>query len=316
MGSSPARVLFFGSGAFAVPVLEALLAAPRLEVVGVVSAPDRAVGRRGALTPTPVSARAREGGVELYQPPQVRAPEAIAALVALAPDLGVLADYGQIIPQALLDLPAHGILNVHPSLLPRHRGATPVPATILAGDAEAGVTIIRMDAGLDTGPIVATGRWPLPVDATTPDLEAEAAIRGAGLLTAILPAWLAGTLAATPQDDATATLTRPFSREDGRLDAGRPAVVLERQVRALTPWPGTFLETVDGRLVVHRAGVGEGRPDDRIGSLVPDGDGLALVTVHDRLRLLEVQPAGGRRMTAAEFRRGAGRRLDGSVVGP
>jgi methionyl-tRNA formyltransferase len=147
--------VFFGSGAFAIPSLEALLASPHVTVVTVVTAPDRPVGRRAEPTPTPVAARARAAGLALSQPPRVRAPEVVAELAALAPELGVLADYGQIVPPAVLELPARGILNVHPSLLPRHRGATPVPATILAGDAEAGVTIIRMDAGLDTGPIVA-----------------------------------------------------------------------------------------------------------------------------------------------------------------
>jgi methionyl-tRNA formyltransferase len=311
-GTSPARVVFFGSGSFAVPVLDTLLASAGIRLVGVVSAPDRPTGRRGALTPTPVVARARAAGLTVLQPARIRAAEAIADLVALAPDLGVLADYGQIIPPALLDLPAHGILNVHPSLLPRHRGATPVPATIIAGDAEAGVTIIRMDAGLDTGPVLAADGWPLHGDETAPDLEAEAALRGARLLASIIPAWLAGEIRPMPQDDATATLTRPFRRVDGLLDPRRSAVELERRVRALAPWPGTFLETVGGRLVVHRAAVGEGSRDDRIGELVADGDGLALATAEGRLRLLEVQPAGGKRMSAAALRRGVGRGLAGT----
>jgi methionyl-tRNA formyltransferase len=305
--------VFFGSGSFAVPVLEALLASAGISVVGVVSAPDRPAGRRGALTPTPVGALARAAGLELLRPARVRAAEAIAEIAALSPGLGVLADYGQIVPPALLDLPTHGILNVHPSLLPRHRGATPVPATILAGDPEAGVTIILMDAGLDTGPILAAERWPLRGDETAPDLELEAAARGARLVTSILPPWLAGELRPVPQDETAATLTRPFRRGDGLLDPGRSAAELERRVRALTPWPGTFLETARGRLVVHRAAVGEGSRGDRAGEFVADGDGLALGTADGRLRLLEVQPAGGRRMTAAEFRRGVGRRLVGTL---
>lgn len=314
VGPSPARVVFFGSGAFALPSLEALLTSREVTVVAVVTAPDRPVGRRAEPTPTPVAARARAAGLALRQPPRVRAPEAVAELAALAPELGVLADYGQIIPPALLDLPARGILNVHPSLLPQHRGATPVAATILAGDAEAGVTIIAMDAGLDTGPIVAAEAWPLRGDETAPELESEAAARGARLLLSVLPGWLAGERRATPQDEAVATLCRPFRREDGRLDPTRPASELERRVRALAPWPGTFVETDAGRLVVHRAGVGEGSPADRVGELVADADGLALATADGRLRLLELQLAGGRRMASAELRRGAGRALAGTLV--
>ncbi len=316
VGSSPARVVFFGSGAFAVPCLDALLASAAVRVVGVVSAPDRPAGRQGTLSPTPVTEHARAARLTVLQPERLRAPEAIAAVAALAPELGVLADYGQIVPHEVLDVPVRGILNVHPSILPRHRGATPVPATIMAGDAEAGVTIIAMDAGLDTGPIVAVERWPLRGDETTPALEAAAAIRGSRLLASILPGWLAGELAPTAQDEAAATLSRPFRREDGRLDPALPAADLERRVRALQPWPGTFAETVAGRLAVHRAAVGAGSGDDRPGRLVADGDGLALTTALDRLRLLEVQLAGGRRMTAVELCRGAGRALPGSAVRP
>lgn len=314
VGPPPARVVFFGSGAFAVPPLEALLAMPAVRLVGVVSAPDRRAGRGGTPTPTPVTVRAREAALTVLQPERLRAPEAVAAVATLRADLGVLADYGQIVPQGVLDLAERGILNIHPSLLPRHRGATPVPATILAGDREAGVTIIAMDAGLDTGPIVAAERWPLHGDETAPGLEAEAAVRGARLLARVVPGWLAGTLSATTQDEGRATLTRPFRREDGRLDPLRSATDLERRVRGLAPWPGTFLGTTAGRLVVHRATVAPGSAGDRPGELVADGEGLALVVADGRLRLLEVQLAGGRRMEAADLRRGAGRGLVGSVV--
>jgi methionyl-tRNA formyltransferase len=308
------RVVFLGSGAFAVPSLDALLSMPDIDVVGVVSAPDRPVGRRGLVTPTPVTSRALDSGLPVLRPDRLRAPEAVAAVADLAPDLGVLADYGQIVPPILLDRPSHGILNVHPSLLPRHRGATPIAAAILAGDAETGVTIIRMDAGLDTGPIVAVDRWTLRGDETAPELEGTAAARGAQLLIATMPRWLAGAAHPMPQDEAAATLTRPFRREDGRLDGSVPAAVLERRVRALMPWPGTFLETASGRLVIERASLAAAREDDRPGRIVADGDGLALATVDGRLQLLAVRAAGGRSMTGADHRRGAGRRLVGTDV--
>ncbi len=314
VGSFPARVVFFGSGGFAVPILEALLDLPDARVVGVVTAPDRPVGRRAVLTPTPVAARARDLRVALLQPVRVRAPEAISAISALGPMLGVLADYGQLVPETLLEVPPLGILNVHPSLLPRHRGATPIPATILAGDAVAGVTAFRMDAGLDTGPVVAASSWPLRGTETAPELEAAAGRAGADLIARVVPAWLRGELAARPQAGSGATLTRPFRREDGRLDPGRPAVELERMIRALQPWPGTFLDTASERIAVLEAAVGEGSRGDEPGRLIEDGPGLALATVDGRLRLVRVRPAGGRAMAIADFRRGAGRGLVGSRI--
>ncbi|TAK02219.1 MAG: methionyl-tRNA formyltransferase [Chloroflexota bacterium] len=300
----PARTVFLGSGAFAVPVLRALLAHPSIEVVGVVTPPDRPAGRRGEATPVPVAVEARRFGLPLLQPERVRTPETAAAIKALAPDLGVLADFGRIVPPSILELPRHGILNVHPSLLPRHRGATPVPATILAGDPEAGVAVMRMDEGLDTGPLLGDRSWPLEGSETAPELEARAAREGAGLLGELLGPYLLGRLETVPQDEALASLTRPLRRGDGRLDPARPAVELERQVRAFQPWPGSFVETPLGRLVVLKGLVAERGASDPIGAVVADGLGLALVAADGRLRLLEVQPAGRRPMTGAAFRRG------------
>jgi methionyl-tRNA formyltransferase len=312
--SLPARTVFFGSGAFAVPILQALLALPAIRVVGVVTLPDRPAGRHALASPTPVAVAAEAAGLLPLKLASVRVPESITGVAALRPTLGVLADFGRIVPPALLDVPPRGILNVHPSLLPRHRGATPVPATILAGDERAGVSIIQMDAGLDTGPIVAAESWSLRGDEAGPELEAEAAAIGARLIARIVPAWLAGTVPAVPQSDEGATLTRPFTREDGRLDPSLPAVQLERMVRALRPWPGTFIETVAGRLAILEAAVAPeaaGGP----GTILADGDGLALATVEGRLRLQRVRAAGGRPMTGPEYRRGAGRMLPGTRVG-
>ena len=313
--ADPARTVFFGSGAFAVPLLAALEADPNVRLVGVVTTPDRPSGRGKLLVPTPVALRARASWVPLLQPARVRAPESIAEIAALEPELGVLADYGQIVPQELFDLPSRGILNAHPSLLPRHRGATPIPAAIAAGDAETGVSIIRMDAGIDTGPIVASRSWPLDGDTTSPALEARAANAAAALLAEILPAWLAGGLPPVPQDEAAATLTRPFRRSDGRLDPKRPAAELERLVRALKPWPGTFLETELGRVSVHRASVADATPDDgEPGRLVGHDGRLALITASGRLVLEEVQREGRRATPGAEFLRGQAQ-LVGTLVG-
>jgi methionyl-tRNA formyltransferase len=300
----PARTVFFGSGTFAVPILEALLRHRAIGVVGVVTPPDRPAGRRGEPTPVPVAVVARRFGLPLLQPERVRGPETVAAIAALAPDLGVLADFGQIVPPSILEIPRHGILNVHPSLLPRHRGATPIPATILAGDAEAGVAVMRMDAGLDTGPVLDSRSWHLEGAETASELEARAAREGAALLAELLEPHLRGERVASPQDEALATLTRPLRRSDGLLDPGRPAIELERQVRAFQPWPGSYVETPIGRLAVLKALVAERGASDRTGALVADGLGLALVAADGRLRLLEVQPAGKRPMTGAAYRRG------------
>lgn len=298
---------------FAVAILEELLADPTVEVIGVVSAPDRPAGRGGEVRAVPVAALARQRGLALLQPARLRAIEPVEAIVGLRPDLGVLADYGQIVPVALLDAPARGMLNLHPSLLPRHRGATPIPAAILAGDRETGVSLFRMDAGLDTGPLIATEAVPLAGTETAPGLEAALAAVAAGLLHRSLGPWLRGELEARLQPAAGATLSRPLRRGDGRLDPERPAVELERKVRAYLGWPGSYLETSAGRLVVWRASVVP-HLDVPAGMIVVSGPGLALGTSSGSLGLDEVQLPGGRRMSGAELRRGHSS-LAGTPVG-
>jgi methionyl-tRNA formyltransferase len=303
--STVVRAVFFGSGAFAVPILEAMASMPGVRLEAVVSAPDKPVGRKAILTPTPVAARARELGLSLLQPVRVRKPEAVAELAALAPDLIVLADYGQLIPRPLLDLPPRGFLNLHPSALPRWRGAAPIPATVLAGDTSSAVTLIVLVEEMDAGPVVASEPLEVRGDDTAPVLEERAAQVAARMLVRALPEWLAGRLEARPQPVSGITLTRPLRRGDGLLDPSRTAAELERQVRAYQPWPGSFLETPEGRLVVWRAGVAAAEPGDLAGRLVASaGGGLALVTAGGRLALDEVQLAGGRRMSAAELLRG------------
>ncbi len=299
-----ARTLFFGSGAFAVAVLEAVVGAPELSLVGVVAAPPRPAGRRGALSSTPVGLRAASLDAPLLVPERLRDPAVLAALGALGPEVGILADYGKILPASVLDLPAHGILNLHPSLLPRHRGATPIPAAILAGDAETGVSLFRMDAGMDTGPLVAVERTALPGDEDAPAVETRLGTLAAELLARAIGPYLRGELPPAPQPATGATVTRPLAREDGRLDPVLPAADLERRVRAYRPWPGTFLDLPGGRLAVLRATVAHGGAGDVPGTLVAEESGLALATASGRLVLLEVQPAGGRPMDAPAYRRG------------
>lgn len=304
MTGAPARVVFLGSGGFAVPILYRLEHTAGVEVVAVVTAPDRRAGRGKMFHGAPVAVAATRRGHPILQPPRIRADEAIQSIRDLEPDLAVLADYGQIIPQAILDIPPHGILNVHPSLLPRHRGASPIPATILAGDEETGVTLIAMDAGLDTGPIVAVDRWELTGDETASELEARAAGAGAGLVAASIGPWLRGEITATLQPSEGVTLTRPLRREDGRLDPDRPAELLERQVRAYQPWPGSFIETEAGRVIVWRASVETVSDDLPPPGTIGPGPDLRLATSDGWLILEEVQPAGGRQMPGPDLLRG------------
>ena len=303
------RTIFIGSGGFAVPSLRILAAHPSVELLGVVTAPPRPAGRQQGPNPTPVERTARTIGVEpILTPERLRAPDSVEQVLALEPSLAVLADYGQIVPAAILDLP-YGALNLHPSLLPRYRGATPVPAAILAGDDETGVTLIRMDAGIDTGPIVGQERLRLEGAETTPALEDRLSGIAAELLALSLRPWLAGSLESRPQDDSVATLTRPLRREDGRLRASIAAVQLERQVRAYTPWPGSFVETSAGRMIVHAASV-----DDQAAGPVGSIDRVGLNTVDGRLAFERVQPGGGRAMAWSDYLRGGARVVGSSIV--
>jgi methionyl-tRNA formyltransferase len=308
-----ARTVFIGSGGFGRESLYRLDEHPDVELVGVVTAQPRPAGRGGLTRVTPVHETARHIEARpILTPARLRDAGAVAGVLELRPDLVVLADYGQIVPPALLDLP-HGALNLHPSLLPRHRGATPIPATILADDRETGVTLMRMDQGLDTGPIVGQVRVPLTGDETTPLLEETLEVAGAGLLVSHLGPWIRGKIRATPQDEDGATLTRPLRREDGRLDPSRPASELERQVRAYQPWPGSWVDTALGRIIVWRAEAVPGVPDGPPAGTF-DEEGLGAGD-GGRLRLREVQPAGGSHMTWDAYLRGRPMIVGSSIEG-
>lgn len=244
------RVLFMGTPDFAVPALRALTeqANAGLAVAGVVTRPDRPAGRGRRLALSPVKQFALEHDIPVHQPGPLRRPEALALLREIAPDLIVVAAFGQLLPPEVLALPPHGCLNVHASLLPRWRGASPINAAILAGDAETGVTIMLMDAGLDTGPALARRATAIQPDETAGELSERLAEIGAELLIETVPRWLAGVLAPQVQDESLATMTRLLQKSDGRINWQRPADELARQVRAYTPWPGAFT-TWDGRVL-------------------------------------------------------------------
>jgi len=297
------RIVFMGTPRFAVPSLVALCA--EQEVVGVVTQPDRPAGRGRSLVRSPVKESALARGIPVLQPRSLRAPDAIEPVAAWRPDLIVVAAFGQILPPAVLDLPPHGCLNVHASLLPKYRGAAPIPAAILAGDEGTGVTLMRMDVGMDTGPVLAQAEWPIGLEDTTGSLTTALAELGARLLGEMLPDWLAGTLAEQPQDPERATYCRPLKKEDGQLDWRRPAEALNRQVRACYPWPGAHTAWRGQVLKVLRARplpawAGAGEP----GRVVLLPGLLGVVTGQGLLELVEVQPAGKRPMAGGAFARG------------
>ena len=310
-----ARIVFMGTPDFAVPTLQAL--ARDHQVVGVVTQPDRPAGRGRRLVAPPVKEEAQALGLDVFQPPTLRRPEAVERLVGWQPDLVVVAAFGQILRPEVLAIPPHGCLNVHASQLPHSRGAAPIPAAILAGDERTGVTIMRMDEGLDTGPMLAQADWPIGPRDTTGSLAATLARLGAGLLVEVLPGWLAGRIVPRPQDESQATYCRPLDKEDGLLDWAMPAAHLDRQVRACDPWPGAYTTWAGGRLKILRARPLPGHQGaQRLepGRVIDLAPGTGVVTGEGVLELLEVQLAGKSAMDVHAF--GQGRRdFVGSLLG-
>jgi len=295
------RIAFLGSGAFAVPLLARLPALT--DALLVVSAPDRPAGRKLLQRAAPVAAFAREAGLELATPARLRSDEGRAQLHAFEPDGLLLAAYGQLVPADLLPIAPRNPLNVHPSLLPRHRGADPVAATILAGDGEAGITLMVMTERLDAGPIVA--QWPLALTGReeAPDLEARLAELAADVVPPLLQRWADGRLPATAQDETAASLVRPFTRADGWIEWQRDASAIDRQVRALQPWPGAWTTFEDRRLHVRRANAVDGVGDLPAGTLLP-GDPPRVACGSGALLLELVQPEGRPPMSGGDWRRG------------
>lgn len=299
-----------GSPDFALPSLRALAGA--YEVVGVVTQPDRASGRGRELKPPPVKFLAQELGIPVIQPEKLKQPEAMDQLRAWSPDLIVVAAFGQILRRDVLELPRFGCINVHASLLPRWRGAAPINAAILAGDEETGVTIMQMDVGLDTGPMLAKRAIRLTRDDTAGSVFQALSTLGADLLLETLPDYLAGKLVPQPQPEEGATYAPMLKKEDGKLDFTSDVNELERRVRAFNPWPGAYMNFDGTMLKIHRTHV----------TPLPVGEGLGVRYASAGQRLIvqnqpavaarggvlvldEVQPAGKKSMSGKSFLAGA-----------
>ena len=286
-----------GSPDFAVPALTLLAA--HYPIVGVVTQPDRPSGRGMTLTPPPVKVAAQELGIPVIQPEKLKQPEAIQQLQDWNPDLIVVAAFGQILRPNVLDLPRYGCLNIHASLLPRHRGAAPIQAAILAGDAETGITIMKMDVGLDTGPMLRQRTIPIGADETGGSLFEKLSGLGGELLLETIPDYISGKLVPQSQPAEGVTYFGMIKKEDGLLDFARPAVELKRRIRAFSPWPGTFMLWNNAPLKIHKAHVKISKME--IGKQVVV-DGLPAVGTADGLIVFdELQPAGKKSMPGKDF---------------
>ena len=297
-----AKIVFMGSPDFSIPALRAL--AEVYPIVGVVTQPDRPAGRGRVLTPPPVKRLALELGLPLIQPERLRQPEAMAQLQAWAPDVIVVAAFGQILRPAVLELPRFGCVNVHASLLPRWRGAAPIQAALLHGDAQTGITIMRMDAGVDTGPTLSQRALPIQPDDNAGALSERLAALGGELLLETLPAYLSGELAPQPQEDAGATYAPMLNKADGQLDFSQPAEALARRVRAFNPWPGAFTIWQGQMLKIQRAHAVP-TPCAVPGQTVIYQGLPAFCTSDGLLALDELQPAGKKPQPGKAFLQGA-----------
>jgi len=303
------RIVFMGTAELACASLKALLNTGTCEVVAAVTRPDRPKGRDLRAQPPPVKMVAQDASLPILQPESARDPAFASELAALRPEVIVVAAYGQILPQTVLDLPKFGCVNVHASLLPKYRGAAPIQWAILNNEPETGVTIMKMAAGMDMGDILSQSATPIDPDETAAALYQRLAAMGGALLTATLPAYAAGEITPRQQDKAAATYARKVTKEDGRLDWSLSALELRNRIRAFTPWPGAFVHwSVQGQprlLKIWRAHVAhrQGPPGE---VLQADRAGLVVACGTDALQVEQLQLEGGRKMTAAEFLTGHG----------
>jgi methionyl-tRNA formyltransferase len=300
------RVVFLGTGDIGVPSLKALARSGH-EVRAVFTRPDRPAGRHLKLRPPPIKAAGLELGLPIFQPEKIRADKAVRELVSLEPEVIVVAAYGQILTKAILSLPRFGCINIHASLLPRHRGASPIHSTILAGDKESGVTIMQMDEGLDTGDILFQVAIAIEPAATAGSLHARLAHLAPDVLLECLNRLGLGTLQRQKQDDALATYAPKLTTKDGEVAWNKPAEEIDRQIRAMTPWPGAYthllLKNVSTLLKIHEAEIADSQGEPA-GTVLATSERILVAAGSGGIALKEIQLAGGNRLSAAEFSRG------------
>jgi methionyl-tRNA formyltransferase len=301
VADGPLRIVFFGTPAFALATLDALLAS-RHHVVGVVTRPDRPRGRGQKVVDSPVKARAVETRLQLLQPTALKDPSFTRALTALAPDLGVVAAYGRLLPDSSLAVPRLGLINVHASLLPKYRGAAPVHRAVIAGERETGVTIMRVVKALDAGPMIRSATRPIGPEETSAEIERDLARLGARLLVSVLDDVAAGTAKETPQDETAATYAPPLRKDEGAVAWSLAAPAIHNMIRGLHPWPHAFTHVDGRRLVLLRSAVpglpAAGPPGVVMASR---GDVLRVATGAGAIDLIEIQPEGRRPMTVRDF---------------
>jgi methionyl-tRNA formyltransferase len=299
--SQPLRVVFFGTPAFAVPTLDALIRSP-YPVAGVVTQPDRPRGRGHKTNDAPVKALALSAGIPVLQPARLKDPGFVAAFRALNADVAVVAAYGRILTDEVLGVPAKGFLNVHASLLPRHRGAAPVHRAVIAGDAETGITIMQVVRALDAGPMLAHVSRPIGAAETSVDVERDLARLGAGLLVTTLDAMAAGRVDAVPQDETRATYAPKLTKQDGILDWHSPAERIHNLIRGLHPWPHAVAFLRGTRLILLRSRWSPQQAGEEPGTIVEAArDHLAVAAGSGIVELTELQPEGRRPMTTRDF---------------
>ena len=299
--------VFMGSPAFALPALQSLMS-NQYEIRAVYTQPDKPRGRGRQVMACPVKRFAISQGMRVIQPESLRDPQEAELLAALKPDIIIVAAYGRILPAAVLELPRYKCINIHPSLLPRYRGPSPVAAPILNGDPVTGVTIMLIERKVDSGPILSQEELAISDEDTTESLSQRLAVMGAGKLVETIPRWVEGKIEPRRQDDSRATYTRMEAKEDGLLDWNLPAVVLWRRVRAYHPWPGCYFDWKGGRLRVMKAIAlpdAESGETGRVVALPRTAPArIAVRTADGLLGLISVQPEGKREMTAADFSAG------------
>jgi methionyl-tRNA formyltransferase len=295
------RIVFFGTPDFAVPSLEGLIA--EHTVVGVVTQPDRPRGRGQRVTDSPVKAVARAHDLPVLQPTRLRDAETMAALSDLSPDLGVVAAYGKLIPGDMLQLPRHGMINVHASLLPKYRGAAPVHRAVISGDEETGVTIMRMVVALDAGAMLMKVTRPIAADETSDIVERDLARLGVAPLLSVITQLAEGTVREEPQDDSQSTYAARLTKEEGLIDWTLPAAAIHNRVRGLYPWPHAYTHASGSRLIVLKSQVEDGHTSEAPGTLVSvEREHISVAAGQGtRLSLLELQPEGRRAMAVRDF---------------